>query len=304
MRGHHWTSEDIADQRGRVALVTGANTGIGYETARALSQAGATVILACRNAAKAQAALERIQAEAPRGTAVFMPLDLSSLQSVRELSERFDDAYGRLDILVANAGVMMPEQREETAEGFELQMGTNHFGHFALVGGLIDKLLATPDSRIVVVSSMAHRWGRLDFDDIDWRRRKYDRMRSYAQSKLANLLFVYELKQRLDERAAGCVVAAAHPGWTATDLQRHTPLFRLVNPLMAMEPWQGALPSLYAATSPEVENGAYYGPDGPFEVRGYPTKVKSSRASRRARDASKLWAMSEQATGVRYLSPS
>jgi NAD(P)-dependent dehydrogenase (short-subunit alcohol dehydrogenase family) len=304
MAGHHWTSEDIPDQSGRVAVVTGANTGIGYETARALSHKGATVVLACRNGAKAQDALARIHAESPRGTAVFMPLDLASLESVREFADRFDDAYGRLDILVANAGVMMPTQREETAEGLELQMGTNHFGHFALVGRLLDKLLATSGSRVVVVSSMGHRWGRMDFEDVNWARRRYDRVRSYGQSKLANLLFTHELTRRLRERGKTCVVAAAHPGWTATDLQRHTPLFRLVNPYMAMEPWQGALPSLYAATSPDVQGGSYYGPDGCFELRGYPKRVKSSRAAQSTRDASRLWTLSEEATGVRYLSAS
>ncbi len=304
MVGHHWTSEDIADQSGRVAVVTGANSGIGYETARALADKGATVVLACRNAAKAQAALARIHAESPRGTAVFMPLDLASLQSVREFAKRFDDAYGRLDILIANAGVMMPVQREETAEGFELQIGTNHFGHFALVGQLLDKLLATPGSRVVVVSSMAHRWGNMNFDDLNWVRRRYDRVRSYGQSKLANLLFANELTRRLHDHGSRCLVASAHPGWTATDLQRHTPLFQRVNPYMAMEPWQGALPSLYAATSPDVQSGAYYGPGGCFELRGYPKKVKSSRGSQSRSVASKLWRLSEEATGVRYLSAS
>lgn len=304
MAGHQWTSEDIPDQTGRVAVVTGANTGIGFETARALCRKGATVVLACRNQTKAQAALARIHADSPRGTSVFMPLDLASLQSVREFAERFDDAYGRLDILVANAGVMMPPRREETAEGFELQMGTNHLGHFALVGQLLDKLLATEGSRVVVVSSIGHRWGSTNLDDLAWTRRRYDRMRSYGQSKLANLLFANELKRRLDALGSTVKVAAAHPGFTATDLQRHTPLFRLANPFLSMPAWQGALPSLYAATAPGVQSGDYYGPGGHLELRGYPKKASSSRASRSPGLAAKLWARSEEATGVRYPSAS
>lgn len=300
MSKKHWTNEDIGEQSGRVAIVTGANSGIGYETARALAHKGATVVLACRNADKAQVALDRIQAESPAGAVEFLKLDLSSLESVREFAEKFAEAHRQLDILVANAGVMMPPEKSETADGFELQMGTNHLGHFALVGRLLPMLLATKESRVVVVSSVAHRAGNMNFEDLNWQTRRYRRWKSYGQSKLANLLFTYELQRRLQKAGADTIAAAAHPGWTATNLQKDSAFIRWFNPLFGMKPAQGALPSLYAATADNVAGGDYYGPGGFYEMKGYPKKVKSVQASHDADVAARLWQVSEELTQVRF----
>ncbi|MEM7248990.1 MAG: oxidoreductase, partial [Acidobacteriota bacterium] len=272
-----WTAQDIPDQTGRTALVTGSNSGIGYETARALAQAGAHVVMACRSPERAEAAAERIRAEGPAGRVEVAQLDLSSLASVQRFSESFLAANDRLDLLIANAGVMMPPERRETSDGHELQIGTNHLGHFALVGRLLPALLSTAGSRVVVVASAAHRWGSMDFDDLSWRKRSYRRMPSYGQSKLANLLFVKELQRRLEEAGASTLVTAAHPGWTSTELQRDTALFRWLNPFLAMTADQGALPTLRAAVAPDAEGADYYGPDGWMEMRGWPVKVGRSK---------------------------
>lgn len=300
MSEKHWTSNDIDDQTGRVAIVTGANSGIGYETARALAHKGATVVLACRNPEKAEAARDRLLAESPRGQVEFVPLDLSALDSVQAFAETFTSRHQRLDLLVANAGVMMPPTRSQTGDGFELQMGTNHLGHFALVGRLLPRLINTPGSRVVVVSSLAHRNRRVDFDDLHWENRRYSRWKSYGQSKLANLLFTYELQRRLQEAGMETIATAAHPGWTSTNLQKDSALLRLFNPIFGMKPEQGALPSLYAATAADVAGGGYYGPHGFFEMKGYPRKVASSPASHDRDSAARLWQLSEQLTEVRF----
>ena len=300
MSNRRWTSNDIDDQTGRVAIVTGANSGIGYETARALAHKGAVVILACRNLDKAQDAEQRIRAESPSGQVEVVQLDLSELESVRSFSDTFAAKHERLDLLVANAGVMMPPSRAQTADGFELQLGTNHLGHFALVGRLLPNLLATKGSRVVVVSSLAHRSGRIDFTDLQWERKSYKRWKSYGQSKLANLLFAYELQRRLRKAGADTIAAAAHPGWTATNLQRDSGLIRFLNPFFGMKPEQGALPSLYAATAPDVAGGDYFGPHGLGEMKGYPKRVRSTRASHDDATAAQLWQVSEELTGVHF----
>lgn len=295
----NWTAENIEDQTGRVAIVTGANTGIGYITALELARKGATVIVAGRSEQRCREAVERIEAEQIDGDTVFMPLDLASMESIRAFAEDFNAHYDRLDLLVNNAGVMMPP-RSETKDGFELQIGTNHLGHFALGGLLIDRLISTPGSRVVTVSSMAHSRGEMDFDDLHSRNKKYGRLQSYAQSKLANLLFTYELQRRFEAAGVSTIAVAAHPGWTSTDLQRHVGVARFLNRFVAQQPWQGALPTLFAAVDPSVRGGHYIGPNGRLERKGYPTQVEATPAARNLEDASRLWAISVDSVGVGY----
>lgn len=298
-----WTMEQMADQTGRVAIVTGANTGIGYEAAKALAGAGAEVLLGVRSPEKGEAAVARILADHPRAKARAAKLDLADLGSVGAFAEAYRVECGRLDLLVNNAGVMMPKERTETVDGFELQFGVNHLGHFALTGHLLDLLFQREGARVVTVSSGAHRMADFDLKDLNWKRRPYRRVPSYGQSKLANLLFTFELQRRLSEAGSATIAVAAHPGWTATDLQRHTPTFRALNPIFAMKPWQGALSTLLAATGPEVAGGDYYGPHGMREMRGYPVKVGVSAAARDGDTARCLWELSEEMTGVRYSLP-
>jgi NAD(P)-dependent dehydrogenase (short-subunit alcohol dehydrogenase family) len=292
-----WTHRDIPDQAGRVALVTGANTGIGYETARTLAERHATVILACRDPRKGAEAADRIRASTPAAQVHAETLDLADLDSVRTFAESIALRHPRLDLLVANAGVMVPPAGK-TRQGFELQLGTNHLGHFALVGRLLPNVLAAAGSRVVVVSSGVHWTGRIDFDDLDFERRGYQPWPAYAQSKLANLLFVLELGRRL--QGTSSLVAAAHPGVTATDLQRHGKVVEALTRVFAMSPAQGCLPTLRAATDPSVKSGDYFGPGGVLEMIGYPRKVGRSQAARSEEDAARLWAVSEERTGVVY----
>jgi NAD(P)-dependent dehydrogenase (short-subunit alcohol dehydrogenase family) len=294
-----WSFDSIPDQTGRVAIVTGANTGIGYETARALARKGARVVLACRDLGKARAAVERIQAERPAGSAEAQALDLSDLESVAAFAAAFTAANDRLDLLINNAGVMVPPQGR-TRQGFELQIGTNHLGHFALTGRLLPLLRKTPGSRVVVVSSGAHHMGRIDFTDLHFERRGYTPWPAYCQSKLANLLFALELQRRLRAAGAETLVTAAHPGWTATDLQRTAPLARFFGPLLAMKPPEGALPTLRAATDPEAAGGDYFGPGRLFEMNGPPAKARINKRARDAEVAARLWETSEALTGLRY----
>ncbi len=299
MRKKLWTAEQMEDQTGRVAIVTGANTGIGLEAARELARMGATVVIASRNATKAEAAANDIQQDELAGEVVIMLLDLADLDSIGRFAEEFRGRFDRLDLLVNNAGVMMPPQ-SKTADGFELQFGTNHLGHFALTGLLLELLLNTEGSRIVNVASTAHAYGSMDLDDPNWERRPYKRMASYAQSKLANLLFTLELQRRLETAGAATPVVSCHPGWTGTDLQRYSGILRFLNPLFGMKPWKGALPTLYAATSAEVTAGGYYGPHGWQQMWGYPKAVESTDAAKDADTARRLWNMSEEMTGVRF----
>lgn len=288
-----WTLNSAPSQSGRVAIVTGANSGIGKETARMLADKGATVVLACRNVDKAEAARAEIG-----GDAVVMELDLGSLDSVRDFVAAFTERFDRLDLLINNAGVMMPP-RSATADGFELQFGTNHLGHFALTARLFPQLRSTPGSRVVNVASLAHRRGRIVFDDLNAEKR-YDRIARYGQSKLANLLFTYELDRRIKAAEVDVIATAAHPGWTATNLQQHIKLIEVLNPLFGMKPEGGAMPTMMAALADEVEGGDYFGPDGFLEMRGAPTRVRSTRASHDPNAARRLWEVSEQMTGVRF----
>lgn len=295
-----WTTKQISDQSGRVAVVTGANTGIGFETAAALAEKNAHVVLACRSRRKAEAAMERIRVRTPGAKLSFIWLDLASLESIKEFAETFRADFDRLDLLINNAGVMMPPLGH-TDDGFELQFGCNHLGHFALTGRLMDVLQATPDSRIVNVSSMAHRAGKMDFENLN-AEKSYEKMAAYGQSKLANLLFTFELQRRLESIGSSVSATAAHPGWTGTDLQRHTPLFRFLNSFFAQTPPMGALPTLRAAIDSEAKGGEYFGPRGFYEMRGYPKQVGTTQAAQSEVDARKLWQVSEGLTGVAYLS--
>ena len=289
----------MPDQSGRVAVVTGSNTGIGLETAAALARHGARVVIACRDEAKGRAAAARIVAAGVSGTLDVMVLDLAELASVRSFSVAFRDGFDRLDLLINNAGVMWPPA-SQTVDGFELQFGTNHLGHFALTARLVDPLRRTHGSRVVTVSSVSHRFGTIDFDDLHWESRRYHPNRAYGQSKLANLLFAYELQRRLDRAGIETMSVAAHPGYTGTDLQRYSGFLRLLNPLLAMPTWRGALPTLYAATASGAEPGGYYGPDGFGELRGYPTRVGSSSESTDEAVAARLWQVSEDLVGLKF----
>jgi NAD(P)-dependent dehydrogenase (short-subunit alcohol dehydrogenase family) len=299
-----WTADRIPDQSGRTAVVTGANSGLGLVTARELARAGARVVLGCRNMQKGEAARRTIETAAPGAPLELEALDLSSLDSIRDFAGRFADAHDGLDLLINNAGVMATPRRR-TADGFELQFGTNHLGHFALTALLIGALEGRDDARVVTLSSMAHRTGRIAFDNLGGEHR-YFRWRAYGQSKLANLLFALELERRL--RAAGSTIKsmAAHPGYAATNLQSTGPplvdraVMAVSNRVIAQSEEMGALPTLYAATEPGLAGGTYVGPDGFAEQRGHPQPVSPNRAARDEQVARRLWEVSEEMTGVRF----
>ncbi|AEV71828.1 dehydrogenase of unknown specificity, short-chain alcohol dehydrogenase like protein [Mycolicibacterium rhodesiae NBB3] len=294
-----WTTAQIPDQTGRIAVITGANTGLGYETAAALAAKGAHVVLAVRNLDKGKDAARRVEATSPGARVDLVELDLTSLASVRAAADALNSAHDKIDLLINNAGVMFTP-KTATKDGFELQFGTNHLGHFAFTGLLLDRVLAAPGSRVVTVSSTGHRLiEAIRFDDLQWER-SYNRFRAYGQSKLANLLFTYELQRRL--QGTNTIAAAAHPGGSNTELMRNLP--RLVQPLTALaRPLfqgadMGALPTLRAATDPGVLGGQYFGPDGFAEQRGYATLVSSNRASHDVAAQQRLWTVSEELTGV------
>jgi NAD(P)-dependent dehydrogenase (short-subunit alcohol dehydrogenase family) len=300
-----WTDKDVPDQSGRVAIVTGSNTGLGYDNARVLAARGATVVMAVRDTAKGDAAAERIRELTPGAMVVVHKLDLGSLASVRTAGAELAAAYPRIDLLINNAGVMYPP-KQTTVDGFELQFGTNHLGHFALTGLLLNNLLSVEGSRVVVVSSIAHNIrAKIDFADLQWETRRYDRVASYGQSKLANLMFAYDLQRRLAAAKAKTIAVAAHPGVAATELVRHVPGAGLpgVNWLsgrLLNTSELGALATLRAATDPAVQGGQYYGPDGFKELRGYPVVVTSSPQSHDTALQARLWSVSEELTGVTY----
>ena len=295
-----WTHDRIPDQTGRTAVVTGSNTGIGFETAATLAAKHAAVVLACRDRQKADDAIRRIRARTPSARLELIELDLASLASVNRFADAFRADHDRLDLLINNAGVMIPPFAL-TEDGFELQFGCNHLGHFALTGRLVDLLEATPGARVVNVASLAHRYGAMDFDNLN-AEKGYDKMKAYGQSKLANLLFTSELRRRLERAGSGLMATAAHPGWTGTDLQRHSAFIMLANRFFAQTPPLGALPTLRAATDPEAAGGDYYGPRGFLEMRGYPKKVGAAPAAANDVDARRLWQVSEELTGVAFLS--
>jgi NAD(P)-dependent dehydrogenase (short-subunit alcohol dehydrogenase family) len=301
-----WTEADAGDQSGRVAVVTGGNSGIGFETARMLAACGMTVVLACRDLAKADQAAAQIAAGEP-GAVATVRLDLASLASVRKAAAELTERYPRLDLLINNAGVMTPPYGR-TEDGFEMQIGTNHLGHFAFTGLVLDLLLEVPGSRVVTVSSLGHWAGRINFGDLQSERR-YRRLRAYAQSKLANLLFTYELQRRLAAAGAPTIALAAHPGGARTHLGRHVPGMRQLMPTahltaisgrVVQNAQMGALPVLRAATDPAASGGQYYGPDRVPGLTGHPVLARSSHRAGDVVVQRQLWAESERLTGVRY----
>ncbi len=296
-----WTSGNVPGQRGRLAVVTGANTGLGFETARILAARGASVVLAVRDTGKGKAAAARIAGTAPGATVTVQPLDLASLESIRAAAGELRARHPRIDLLINNAGVMFPP-RQITRDGFELQLGTNHLGHFALTGLLLKQMLPVPGSRVVTVSSQAHRIrARINFDDLQ-AERSYSRVAAYSQSKLANLMFTYELARRLSSAATTTIAVAAHPGLAATELTRHTPAIAafFYARVISQNPAMGALPVLRAATDPGVLGGQYYGPGRLLGTRGYPELAASSRQSHDTAIQRRLWTVSEELTGVTF----
>jgi protochlorophyllide reductase len=303
-----WKHDDIPPMEGKVAVVTGANSGLGLATARFLGQKRARVILACRNEEKGHAALAQLQAAVPEGAFSLHTLDLSSLQSVRQFAEQLQHKESKLDVLVNNAGVMGPPFAK-TLEGFELQFGTNHLGHFALTGLLLPLLVEAPQGRVVTVSSLAAHSGKIRFQDLQWKE-NYDKWQAYSQSKLANLMFALELEDRLQHHRLSVTSLAAHPGFSSTNLFSDQlgnmnslvrgVMRRVVVPLMSQSAEKGALPQLYAATAPDVEGGQFYGPRGPGEMFGHPKKARIPSPAFIKADRERLWNKSVELTGVSY----
>lgn len=307
MTTQKWTTNDMPELIGKIIIVTGANSGIGFEASKEFARKGAQVILACRNMQKAEVALAELQSDVPSAQAEIKQLDLASQKSIQAFADAFQAKYDQLDVLVNNAGIMEVPYGT-TEDGFERQLGTNHLGHFALTGLLINTIRATPNARVVNISSGAHRAGSIDFGNLmNEGGTGYSPGRSYGRSKLANLLFTYELQRRFEAGGVNAIAVAAHPGGTNTNLGNHLtegfsgkimmPLMRRMMQGAAM----GALPTIRAAVDPNVKSSDYYGPDGFMEMSGNPIKVKSSKASHDLADQQKLWQVSQELTGVTYL---
>lgn len=302
----NWTFENIPDLTGRMIVVTGGNSGLGYESVKAFAAKGAEVVLASRTVEKGEAAKNEILRTVPEGKITVMQLDLGDLDSVRDFASTLKKTFSKLDVLLNNAGIMMTPYFT-TKDGFEGQFGTNHLGHFALTGWLLDLLLSTPGSRVVNVSSGAHRNGVMDFSNLQYENGEgYTPTKAYGRSKLSNLLFTYELQRKLEASGKDTIAVAAHPGVAMTNLARHLQerfLFKVLNPLfkwMAQDQAMGALPQIRASVDPGVRGGQYYGPDGRREWKGYPVVVPSNEASHNREDASRLWEESERLTGVKF----
>jgi NAD(P)-dependent dehydrogenase (short-subunit alcohol dehydrogenase family) len=297
-----WTAKNIPDLSGKVFIVTGANSGIGFEAAKEFARNGAETILACRNMGKATKARDNIKKEIPDARVKVIQLDLASLRSIREFAEKFKKGYKRLDVLVNNAGIMaVPYQTTE--DGFESHIGVNHLGHFALTALLHNVLLTTAGARVVTVSSNGHRMGKMDFNNFIYEGGKgYSRIGAYGRSKLANLLFTYELDKRFKKANIKAIAVAAHPGSSNTNLGRawYITIAKMLLFFMTQSAAMGALPTIRAAVDPDVKGAEYYGPEGRAEMRGHPVKVESSEASHNKKDAKQLWDISEKLTGVKF----
>ncbi|MGB1207119.1 MAG: oxidoreductase [Chitinophagales bacterium] len=303
-----WTTNQIPELHGKVVIVTGANSGLGYFTTQELARQGATVVMACRNQQKAKSAMIHIHKEVPKARLNFIRLDLASLKSVKSFAKEFKLAFGQLNILCNNAGIMAIPRRE-TEDGFEMQFGTNHLGHFALTALLINMLRKTPKSRIINVSSIVHRFGKMNFEDLN-SEKSYQKWTAYGQSKLANILFTLELQRRLTEVNSDTLCIAAHPGYAATNLQGVGPkmtnskmgesINAWANKLLAQSAEMGALPSLYAATHSPILGGNLYGPHKLWNTRGYPVLNHISKQGRVPADGKQLWEMSEALTNIKF----
>jgi NAD(P)-dependent dehydrogenase (short-subunit alcohol dehydrogenase family) len=307
MAAAKWTPAQIPSQAGKTALITGANSGIGYQAAVELARHGAHVLLGCRNAAKGAAALAKLLAEVPGASAEVVSLDVASLASIREFAAAFAARGVKLDLLINNAGVMALPNRELTADGFERQMGTNHFGHFALTGLLMPQLLSAPAPRVITVASLAHRNGKIDFDNLQ-SEKKYVPWEAYGASKLANILFAKELQRRATAAGTKLVSLPVHPGVSVTNIFENGPgsgglkamILKMLSPVLMQPDTAGALPTLYAATSPDAKGGEYIGPDGLMEMKGAPVVVQPKPQGLDEAVGKKLWTVSEELTGVVY----
>ncbi|MFW9928826.1 MAG: oxidoreductase [Candidatus Thorarchaeota archaeon] len=308
-----WTVDDIADLTGKIVVITGANSGTGFEATKILAKKGAHVIMGCRNEEKGKKALEEIKKELPESSIEYMHLDLSNLKSINEFTTNIKSKYKHVDVLLNNAGVMQTPHKK-TEDGFELQIGINHLGHFALTGLLLDLIKATPEARVVTMSSTVHTMGKVDTTDLQFENgRKYDRTKSYSQSKLANLLFAYELDRKFKENNITAISVASHPGYAATNLQSsglsldtglkakfYRWTYKITNKVIAQSAYMGSLPMVMAGVDNSVKGGEYYGPTGLLGQRGYPGKTKSNEKSHDVENAQKLWKISEELTKVHY----
>lgn len=302
-----WTAAQMPSQAGKTVLVTGANSGIGYQAALELARHGAHVLLGCRDTAKGGAALERLRREAPGASAELVTLDVASLASIRNFASAFLAREAALDVLINNAGVMALPQRELTVDGFERQFGTNHLGHFALTGLLLPALQRAPAARVVTVASLAHRNGKIEWDNLQGER-SYKPWDVYNNSKLANILFARELDRRAQLARLPLVSVPVHPGISRTNIfsgtgtsDLKTRLVSMVAPLIMQDDAMGALPTEYAATAPDVKGGEYIGPGGPMEFKGYPSVVQPKAQALDQAVGERLWQTSEQLTGVSFL---
>jgi NAD(P)-dependent dehydrogenase (short-subunit alcohol dehydrogenase family) len=304
MSNKNWTTADIPDLTGKVIIVTGGNSGLGYESVKAFAEKGAEVVLASRTVEKGESAKKEMSAV--KDKIEVMQLDLQDFASIEKFALAFKKKYDRLDVLLNNAGVMTTPYFK-TKDGLEGQMGTNHFGHFKLTGHLLDVMVITPNSRVVNVSSGAHKQGVMDFENLMFEKGGYSPLKAYGRSKLSNLLFTYELQRFFEVNKIGSIAVAAHPGVSRTNLDRYIKgkwWFKLLYPVFksfTQDQAQGALPEIRAAVDPEVKGSEYYGPDGKREMKGFPVKVESNEASHKLEDAKKLWEMSEQITRVKYV---
>ena len=299
MQNGNWTAEDIPNQAGKTAIVTGSSSGIGFEAARVLANKGASVVIAVRSSDKGKAAADKITAQNKDADVEVLKLDLANLAAVKEFADEFKKTHSQLDLLINNAGVMIPPY-SKTADGFELQFGTNHLGHFALTAHLLDVLTNTKGARIVNVSSGAHKVGNLNFDDLTWEKRGYSSWKAYGDSKIANLYFTFELNKKLKAHGFDTIATAAHPGWTATELQRHSGIIETLNGVFAQNISMGALPTLRAAFDENAKGADYFGPNGLMEMWGYPVKVEPNSLAKDEKIAAELWSVSEDLTGVKY----
>lgn len=299
MSKQNWIAQNIPDLKGKTVIITGASAGLGKEATQVLSEKNAKVIMAVRNIQKAEKVLEQFNGKVKDEAIEIRELDLTSLDSIKAFAANFKRDYNQLDILINNAGIMMCPY-SKTKDGFEIQMGTNHFGHFALTGLLMPLLKETRNSRVVVTSSMAHKAGNINFEDINWETRKYNTSKAYSDSKLANIYFMNELIDRLKGDQDAPMITCAHPGWTKTELDRHTSVASFIGDIIAQKVDMGTLPTLRAAVDDQAKPGDYFGPDGFLEIKGYPVLVPSNKLSKNKENAKKLWTVSEELTGIKY----